>query len=97
MKKGFTIIELLVLIAIIAILSTVVMAGFNSARMKVECKKDQFSTECQEYIKKGGVLTSSDDTKKKIDCEDYATLTKDEIQTKMPVGCLDYFNLILTK
>ena len=99
MKKGFTLIELLVLIAILAILSTVVMAGFNSAKMKAQCIAEPNTEECKEFLKSYPLENTKTikPSTQATDCKQYSSLTKGEIEAKMPIGCYEYFNLVTTK
>lgn len=51
MKKGFTLIELIVVILIISILSSVILASLNSARAKY-CEENPIEIKCIELNNK---------------------------------------------
>lgn len=50
MKRGFTLIELIVVIAIIMVLSSVVLASINSARSKIDSNYEICNADGCEYV-----------------------------------------------
>lgn len=57
MKKGFTLIEFLVVVAIIGILSSAVLATLNSAREKA-CEKDSSLSYCKKETSNASSITN---------------------------------------
>lgn len=83
MKKGFTLVELGIAIAIISLLIAIALPNFFTAKCKTDCANGNCSADCQRLLPSVGVLKDYDDMADvEVFCKIMNVSTDDFIKSK---------------